>query len=342
MAKIALFFLLDRTSLPDNFGMKLSVDTTVPLYDNLMRDISLTKLAYTDSTAYCIQLYKKPFNRDVLVIVKDLEYHTGGNLVESCCKQAAQILTYKGDKPFYHEDYLYRAMWLPRGVQKHEFETLVNSFSGKTDVEPSKLSRLNSRGSWIMDHPDGYIFGSKNENDFLRSVVLYSLAMANHHHLSDSINRLSNAVGTQGEQVVGMLRDINRFKGSFYYRNPVKPSERMDHGEYEHLACRFRFSELEEMLTDKMQAATTLLQLSHEGSDQGRVHHSNPMKAEQRYAPHREAKESSNFGRLMIILLVLGVLIAGVVALVFGGEDTTQLIQSWLGSVVDGGGSSSG
>ncbi|MEH6626915.1 MAG: hypothetical protein V7739_10740 [Motiliproteus sp.] len=348
MAKIALFFLLEHTSLPENFGMKLSTESTASLYDNVMRDISLTKLAYTESTAYCIRLYKKPYNRDVLVIVKDLDYHTGGNLVDSCCKQAAKILEYKGTKPFYHEDYLYRAMWLPRGVQKHEFDTMVNSFSGNADVEAGRLARLNSRGSWIMDHPDGYIFGSKNETDFLRSLVFYSLAMANNHHLSDSLNRLSNAMGTRGDQVEGMLSDIQRFKGSYYFRNPVKPSQRMDYCEYEHLAQRFKFAEIEQMLADKLQAATALLQLSHSGADHS-LHHraSKTMKADKRYAStsaDSHSEPSSNFSRMLMVAILLVALLAGAAALFLGGDETAQLIRGWFGMIaaVDGGRASSG
>ncbi|MCW8886241.1 MAG: hypothetical protein OQK12_13470 [Motiliproteus sp.] len=333
MAKIALFFLLDRTSLPDNFGMKLSVEGTAPFYDSVMRDISLTKLAYTESTAYCLRFFKKPFAKDVLVIVKDLEYHTGGKIVESCCKQAEEILKYKSDKLFYHEEYLYRAMWLPRGVQKHEFETLVRSFSGKSDVDISKLSRLDSRGSWIMDHPDGYIFGTKNENDFLRSVVLYSLAMSFHQSLSDAINRLSLAMSTQGDQLPSMLKDVARFSGSYYFRNPVKTGARADNREYDHLAKRFHFAEMEQMLAAKVSNATSLINLRHSESSQTPIpHHSDSMAADVRYPvePRRESGQSSGLGRWLLILLLLLALAGGAMVLL-GSEDPVQLLQQLMG-----------
>ena len=335
MAKIALFFLLDSTSLPDNFGMKLSVESTAPFYDPVMRDIRLTKLAYTESTAYCLRLFKKPFAKDVLVIVKDLEYHTGGKIVESCCRQAEEILKFKSDKPFYHEEYLYRSMWLPRGVQKHEFETLVNSFSGKSDIDIGKLCRLDSRGSWIMDHPDGYIFGTKNENDFLRSVVFYALAMSYHHTLSDAANRLSLAMCTPGEQLVTMLRDVARFNGSYYFRNPVKAGARADAREYDHLVKRFNFTEMEQILASKVASATTLVNLRHSESGHAPVPHAHPadaMAAEVRYpreAPPQQ-RQSSGFGRWLLILLLL-VAIAGGAMVLLGSEDPVQMLQQLMG-----------
>ncbi len=332
MAKIALMFMLDKASLPENFGMKVSVESTASFYDVLLRDVSLTKLAYPDCTAYCLRLFRKPFAVDMLIVEMDLEYHSRDNIARSCRAKAAEILKVKEDQPFFHPDYLHRAMWLPRGVAREEFSTMVASFSGQSNVDPDQLPRLDGRDSWIMSHPDGFILGSKNESDFLRGLVLYSTAMAYQLQLRDFTGRLSQAASTASEQLPGYVRDISRFMAWCYFSNPIQPAARQSWAEYAHLAGNMRFDELEQQLSSKIRYCESLT--ASAGSDSAPVAGlSAPLLSEPRYDSNNASKESGSrvFNWLLLLVILVG---AGVGLLFYTGmlsaDEYPQLLPQWL------------
>ncbi len=332
MAKIALFFLLDRARMPENFGMKLSIEATAPLYDTLIRDCRLTKLPFSDSCAFCLRLFHQPFNTDLLIIVKDLDSHSGSNILASCSQQAAEVLDIKADQPFYHGGYLARAMWLPRGVQKQEFSHMLNGFSTHNAADPSDLPRLDSRGSWIMNHPDGFIFGSKNEADFVRGLLLYGLGMAYHYQFSQALNRLSLASGSNAEQLRRLLEDIYRFQGQYYFSNPVRPSERQDSLEYLHLTNSLGLQQLQQQLELKTRQLSALVGLRQVGSV-GPSALSEKLVAERREAvdaPEDDRHTAQPRPRRWLFAAVIGLTLLGASSMLYSRGEYPPWLSHWI------------
>lgn len=333
MAKVAVFFLLDKGRLPENFGMNISMETAAPLYETVSRNCSLTKLVYSDSTAYCLHMFKKPYNTDILVIVKDLEHHSGGNLLEKCRYQAEQILEHKSaDGNFYHQDYAFRAMWLPEGVAKQEFHTLVRSFSGGTEVNIEQMPRLAFPSGWILQHPDGFVVGTKNEADFLRTLLLYALGISYHFQLSRGLKNLSQAAATRGDLLSRVIQDQYQFLAQCYFQNPVIASKRSSYDQYEHLTGLLGLNRLVGELEAKLRYASSSMAAQHQNQNP------NPLTAEHRQEQPRissqayTADSGSASGSAKLVWVLAGVVVVAAAGwLLMSGSGFAQTLRQTVG-----------
>ncbi|OMH38820.1 hypothetical protein [Motiliproteus sp. MSK22-1] len=338
MAKIALIYLLDssKAKLPEHFGMKMAVEKFVHTYDSVLKDCALSKLAYTDSTAYCLRFFKKPFNTELVIVVKDLDHQGRSNLSETCRQQAAEILEVTNDSLFFHPDYQNRAMWLPRGVQKQEFTNLLTSFSGASNISLADMPRLDTPDSWIMNHPQGFITGSKNENDFIRGLILYTLAMSYHLHFSHFLNRLSFGSDAGGDQLNALLQDSYRFKALYYFQNPVLPACRQDRSVYRHLAQSMDFDQLGAELDGKRVDIVSLI-----GIRQGRatissgaeVDRLNPGIRQRQVRYEEENHGGRRFATAVMVILLFLLGITGLFLFEYGIDDAQQMVEQWISNL---------
>ena len=338
MAKIALIYLLDssKAKLPEHFGMKMAAEKFVHTYDSVLKDCSLSKLAYTDSTAYCLRFFKKPFNTELVVVVKDLDHHGRSNLSDTCRRQAAEILEVKDDSLFFHAEYQNRAMWLPRGVQKQEFTNLVTSFSGSSNISLADMPRLDTPDSWIMNHPQGFITGSKNENDFIRGLILYALGMAYHLHFSNALNRLSFGADVGGDQLNALMQDTYRFKALYYFQNPVLPAHRRDYAEYRHLAQSMNFDTLEPDLDRKLNDIVNLLSIRNgRASISSGVEQLQSGTRQRQLRYEEEGRGGRRFGTLALVILLFMVGIGSLFLFEYGLDDARTVVEKWISGAMD-------
>lgn len=335
MSKIAFFFVLDKQNLPENFGIKMSLEAIAPLYDTLLRDSSLTKLSYPECTAYCLRLFRKPFHTDVLIVMKDFDYHMGTDIETACVNEARRILDIPNNQGFYHPSTLQRALWLPKGLTRQEFRNLVQHFGKNTEVDPDELTRQDTAGGWLMSHPDGFIFGSKNEGDFLRAMVLNSLGMAYQIQTTRAINQLSVAATTGGSQLPKMVTDLNRFRSQYSFINPVNAGRWAEHTEYRVLSEHLSIPQLSTELDAKINQIFSYMQarqLDTDAVDQIDSFSAEPRSnAQQTSAPSSELKPA--FGRTLFALLLLAVL--GSAAYLLGTDAGRTQLDAWLGNPAD-------
>lgn len=329
MAKVAVFFVLDKPSLPENFGIRLNLDGVAPLYDNITRDGSLTKLSYPDGTAFCLRLFKKPYHVDVLMVMKELDQQPGSEWLDSFQQMARKVIEAKGDKPFYLPAYMKKAIWFPKGVSKTEFQNMVQTFTGEGEVDASDLPRLDSRGNWMMSYPEGFVFGSKNEGDFLRAMVHYGLALAYHNEMGEAVDGLSNAAALSGAQLPKMVLDIRRFSSQYLFLTPTRPGLRADALEYQHLAKNLGLDEMQKELESKLAQVVALLEAKHRAGqlDELDALAADPRTAQTVVSDDSETNEGSH-GRWLLVLLLLTVIAAG--AYLLGTEPGRHQLDQWL------------
>lgn len=268
-AKVALFFLLDssKAATPQNYGMQLPIQKIAPLYDSLNSTCRFAKMSFPDSTVYGLSYFKKPFHVDMLVVVKELENFSYNTITSQCQAQLAKILNVK--EQFFHADYLHRALWLPRGLQKQEFINLVSLYSGDPEPKLESVSRLDAKDYWVMNWREGFIFGGRNEADFSRSLALYGLGMAYHRVMSKAVNQLAQAADAGGDALMGLKVEAGRFRAQYHFDNPVRPS----HGElsevYRHMVGSLRLPAVKAEFDHKLEDVTALTQLKQNRSRLG-------------------------------------------------------------------------
>ncbi|WP_210397455.1 hypothetical protein [Motiliproteus sediminis] len=268
-AKVALFFLLDssKAATPQNYGMQLPIQKVAPLYDSLNGTCRFAKMSFPDSTVYGLSYFKKPFHVDMLVVVKELENFSYATITSQCQAQLAKILNVK--EQFFHADYLHRALWLPRGLQKQEFVNLVSLYSGDPDPKLDSVSRLDAKDYWVMNWREGFIFGGRNEADFSRSLALYGLGLAYHRVMSKAINQLAQAADTGGDALMGLKIEAGRFRAQYHFDNPVRPSHTELADVYNHMVKSLRLPAVKAEFDLKLEAVTALTQLKQNRSRLG-------------------------------------------------------------------------
>ena len=268
-AKVALFFLLDssKAATPQNYGMQLPIQKVAPLYDSLNGTCRFAKMSFPDSTVYGLSYFRKPFHVDMLVVVRELENFSYNTITSQCQAQLAKILNIK--EQFFHADYLHRALWLPRGLQKQEFLSLISLYSGDADPKLDKVSRLDAKDYWVMNWREGFIFGGRNEADFSRTLALYGLGMAYHRVMSRSVNQLSQAADSGGDALLGLKVDAGRFRAQYHFDNPVRASYTELAEVYEQLVRSLRLTPLKAEFDHKLEAITQLINLKQNRSRLG-------------------------------------------------------------------------
>ncbi len=332
MAKLALFFVLEKPTLPDNFGIKMSLPAIAPFYESIGRDGSVTKLNFSESTAYNFRFFRKPFQTDILVVVRDFDYHSSADLEAACRKDARGILEVAPNKTFDLEAQVQRALWLPKGVTRQEFNTLVSQFSKTSGVDPEHLVREDTDGGWMMSHPDGFLLGSKNESDFLRAAAFNALAMAYKQQSATSINRLSTVAATGGAQLAKLCEDVSRFQCQYAYQSPLETMKQSAHKEYKLLATHLGVPTLLDELKAKTNQGLCLLQSrllsTGQVDDFGAQPSSQKAQASSAKPMVFKEAESKPVSRIMLAIVILGVAAA---AFYFTSTDAGQRqMDDWL------------
>lgn len=332
MAKIALFFVLEKPTLPDNFGIKMSMPSVAPFYESISRDSNITKLNYSGCTAYNFRFFRKPFQTDVLLILKDYDYHTSSDIEENCRRDARGVLDIAPDKDFEDKTYTQRAMWLPKGVTRQEFNNLTAHFSKTTEVDPDNLTREDIPGGWMMMHPDGFILGSKSESDFLKAAACYAISLALQKQSKESIERLSLAAATAGSQLPRLCEDISRFQCQYGFKNPLDTVLRSDAVEFHLLAGKLAVPELLQELNDKVSQAIHLMQSRLMGK--GQIDDLEPFSADSESGHSNRRKmaktdegQSNHFSRTILAIVILAV--AGSVTYLVGTDAGQKQWHSW-------------
>ena len=328
-AKVALFFLLDgsKAATPQNYGMQLPIQKVAPLYDSLNATCRFAKMSFPDSTVYGLSYFKKPFHVDMLVVVRELENFSYNTITSQCQAQLGKILNVK--EQFFLGDYLHRALWLPRGLQKQEFVNLVGLYSGDAEPKLDKVSRLDARDYWVMNWREGFIFGGRNEVDFSRSLALYGLGMAYHRVMSKAVNQLAQAADSGGDALLGLKVDAARFRAQYHFDNPVRASHTELAEVYEHLGQALRLVPLKSEFDRKLESITQLINLKQSRSrlggegGLGDLFRREPPEGSAAIkgisaskgapAPRGKAENATRRSKrpLVVVLLVLGLLAAG-------------------------------
>lgn len=332
--KVALFFLLDssKAATPQNYGMQLPVQKVAPLYDSLNSSSRFAKMSFPDSTVYGFSFFNKPFQTDMLVVLKDLR-HGGRKTLESQCRvQLAKLLNVS--EAFYYEAYLHQALWLPRGLQKQEFLHNLSMATGEAEPNLEGVTRKYLGDSWVMNYRKGYIFGGKNEADFSRSLALYGLGLAYQRQLTVLSNRLALTSGLGGDQLSGAKLDAYAFSAQYLFDNPVLPAHNDIAEGYQHITQGLQLERLESQCRKKIADLSELVKIKQsrdqiEGGwvDRFRGEHRSADSGQPSAERRAEQKKSSNHA-LVWVLVTIGVLLA--VGFVSLPEDPLAALQHWL------------
>ncbi|MEH6473947.1 MAG: hypothetical protein V7752_22230, partial [Halopseudomonas sp.] len=266
-AKVALFFLLDssKAATPQNYGMQLPVQKVAPFYDSLNASSRFAKMSFPDSTVYGFSFFKKPFQTDMLVVLKDLN-NVGRKTVEGQCRaQLAKLLNV--NEAFHYGDYLHQALWLPRGLQKQEFLNQLSMATGDAEPNLDGVTRKYIGDNWVMNYRKGYIFGGKSEADFSRSLALYGLGLAYHRQLSLITNRLAQSSELGGDQLSGAKLDACRFSAHYLFDNPVRPAHIDVFDSYQHIVQGLSLDRVEQQFRKKLGDLSQMVQIKR-GRDQ--------------------------------------------------------------------------
>ncbi len=235
-AKVALFFLLDssKAAAPQNYGMQLPVQKVAPLYDSLNASSRFAKMSFPDSTVYGFSFFKKPYQTDMLVVLKDLDNSNRKAFESQCHAQLKKLLNVQ--EPFFYADYVHQALWMPRGLQKQEFINQLCLATGQAEPDLEGVTRMYFGDNWVMNYRKGYIFGGKSETEFSRSLALYGLGLAYHRQMTLMTNRLAHSADLGGDQLTGAKLEASNFIAHFLFDNPVRPAHLDIYESYQHIA----------------------------------------------------------------------------------------------------------
>jgi hypothetical protein len=328
-SKVALYFLLDSTKAhnPQNYGMQLPVQQVASLYESLNGSCRFAKMSFPDSTVYGFSFFNKPFQTDMLVVLKDLNNLNQKKLVSQCQTQLAKLLNTQG--PFYYANYLHRAVWMPRGLQKQEFINQLCLATGESEPDLEGVARQYLGDTWLMNYHQGYIFGGKHEPEFNRSLALYGLGLAYHRQLSLLVSRMALAAESGEEAQSGVKLDAARFAAQFLFDNPVRPAHQQEFRSYQHIVRGLQLEGLELQFRKKL---ADLMQLGQVKSAQQQLEGgwSDIFHRDQRKtaAAKPSAAASSRGLRNLVIGVIVGTLVA--VGLLTLSSDPLALVQSWL------------
>lgn len=321
MAKVALFFVLEKPTLPDNFGIHVSLQAIAPFYESIVRDASITKLIYSDFTAYNFRFFRKPFQTDILVIVRDFDHLNSAEIEETCRKDARSVLELGPNKNFDLIAFTQRALWLPKAVTRQEFNGLAKQFTKTADVDLEKLVAEDTNSGWLMSHPDGFLMGSKNEGDFLRVMAFNAMAMAYQFRLEEGLSRLSIGASA-GSQLPRLCEDLSRFQCQYCFYSPFSNSASrnaaIDTHEYSIIAKHLNLPSLLTELDHKVTQALNLLTSRSISKDPelSAVGHGRST------LPEADSDSSSNtLNRILLTLVIIAVACA---AVYFIGTDQGQ------------------
>ncbi len=334
--KVALFFLLDssKATTPQNYGMQLQVQKLAPLYESLNSSSRFAKMSFPDSTVYGFSFFNKPFQTDVLVVLKDLSHGGRKNLEKHCHAQLAKLLGV--DEPFYYSEYLHQALWLPRGLQKQEFLNNLSIATGNAEPSLEGVTRKYLGDGWVMNYRRGYIFGGKSEVDFSRSLALYGLGLAYHRQLSMLTDRLAQSSELGGDQLSGAQLDAYRFSSQYLFDNPVRPSHTDISESYQHIVQGLSLDRLESQFRKKLDDLSQLVlikqgraQIEPGWTGMFRGEHRKPEDEQLKVKPkEKERTPGPGNQRLAWIVLAVGVLLAG--GFMALSEQPLALLQGWL------------
>ncbi len=331
--KVALFFLLDsgKTLMPQNYGMQLSVQKVVPLYDSLNASSRFAKMNFPDSTVYGFSYFSKPLQTDMLVVLRDLR-HGGRKALETQCRaQLAKLLNV--DEAFYYDAYVHQVLWMPRGLQKQEFLHYLSMATGEGEPNLEGVTRKYLSNSWVMNYRRGYIFGGKSEPDFCRSLALYGLGMAYHRQLSMISDRLAQSAELGGDLLSSTQLDAYRFSSHYLFDNPVRPAHNNIADIYQHVTQGLALERLESQFRKKLSDLSTLLSI-RQGHDQSSGGWTEKFLGEQRSGhgikSNLEANavnKKSSRHPLIWVLVVMVLAAAGYFTL---PEEQLAALQAWF------------
>lgn len=331
-AKVALFFLLDssKASAPQNYGMQLPVQKVAPLYDSLNASSRFAKMSFPDSTVYGFSFFKKPYQTDMLVVLKELSNSNRKTFESQCQAQLAKLLKTQG--PFHYADYVHQALWMPRGLQKQDFLNQLSLATGEAEPDLEGVSRKYTGNSWVMNYRKGYIFGGKSESEFSRSLALYGLGLAYHRQMTLMTNQLAHAADQDGDKMNSARLDASHFIAHYLFDNPVRPAHLDIYESYAHIVKELNLTAVELQFRNKLTDLSQLMtiQQSREQLDNS---WSNMLRSDSRKpsanaakAP-KEERHSSNY-RNVVLALVAGVLIS--VGLLSLSQEPLSVLQQWL------------
>tara|TARA_R110002167_G_scaffold84867_2_gene230461 strand:+ start:430 stop:1449 length:1020 start_codon:yes stop_codon:yes gene_type:complete len=335
--KVALFFLLDssKAATPQNYGMQLPVEKVVPLYESLNATSRFAKINFPDSTVYGFSFFKKPFQTEMLVVLRDLNHGGRKKFEAQCSAQLAKLLDV--NEPFHYADYVHQALWLPRGLQKEEFLTNLRMATGESEPALEGVTRKYIGDSWVMNYRRGYIFGGKSETEFCRSLALYGLGLAYHRQLSLMTDRLAQSVELGGDQLNGAKLDGYRFSSHFLFDNPVRPAHTDVFESYQHISKGLHLDQVEAQFRKKLEDLAQFVRIkrSRDQIDGGwverfRGENRQPTEDKPKNTPKTIESKSGSSGLLWVLLLVAGlVAAAGYLGL---AEQPLALLRSLLES----------
>lgn len=329
MAKVALFFVLEKSTLPDNFGINVSLPAIAPFYESIARDASITKLNYSDFTAYNFRFFRKPFQTDILVIVRDFDHLNSADIETTSSNDARSILELAPNKDFELPAYTQRALWLPKAVTRHEFKGLAAQFTKTPDVDLEKLVAEDTSGGWLMSHPDGFLMGSKSETDFLRVMAFNAMAMAYQVRLEEGLNRLSIGAATANSQLSRLCEDLSRFQCQYCFISPFENTTTrnvtIDIYEYGIIAKRLNVPDLLTELDHKVIQSLNLLESRSISKDEIKEEANSKRSKEKMVASSRD---STTINRLLIAFVII---VIGYAAFHFIGTDQgREQFDAWV------------
>lgn len=259
--KVGLFFLLDgdKAKAPTDFGMNLPVSSIAPLYHSLEENCRFSKVNYSDCTVYGLSYFSKPFQTDMIVVVKDMDRIGRKHFETQCAFQVSEMLSTK--ESVHHPDYLHQAIWMPRGLQKQEFLNTLTLASGDSEPNLDGVTRKYMGSNWSMNYNRGFIFGGKQEPSFARSVALYGLGLAYHFQLNSMLNKLSQMSSLGGDQLNRAQLDVQRFLTQYLFDNPVRSKHHEQFDNYQVIVKTLELDSLEQQLRKKLRDLQQLAEL---------------------------------------------------------------------------------
>jgi hypothetical protein len=328
--KVALFFLLDssKASAPQNYGMQLPVQKVAPLYDSISASSRFAKMSFPDSTVYGFSFFKKPYQTDMLVVLKDLNNSNRKTFEAQCHAQLVKLLNIQ--EPFYFADYVHQSLWMPRGLQKQEFLNQLCLATGESEPDLDGVTRKYIGANWVMNYRKGYIFGGKSEADYCRSLALYGLGLAYHRQMALITNRLAHSADLSGEQLNAVKLEASSFMAHYLFDNPVLPAHIDTYNSYQHIAQGLNLDAVEQQFRKKL---ADLSQLAATKSSKGQADGSwgDAFRAEKRKpseAKQPTQKNPANGGRNLVLAVVATALIT--VGLLSLSPEPLSLLQQWL------------
>ncbi|RDE19742.1 hypothetical protein DV711_12755 [Motiliproteus coralliicola] len=309
--KVGLFFLLntDKAKAPADFGMNLPVSSVAPLYESLEENCRFTKVNYPDCTVYGLSYFSKPYQTDIMVVVRDMDSIGRKHLETQCAFQISEMLSL--NEPVHYGEYLHQAIWMPRGLQKQEFLNTLTHASGDPEPNLDGVTRKYTGSNWSMNYHRGFIFGGKQEACFARSLALYGLGLAYHFQLNSMINRLSQMTSLGGDQLNRAQLEVQRFCAQYLFDNPVRSRHHEQYENYQLIVKTLDLQTLEQQLRKKLQDLQRLAELK---SGRESIEGGLGLAAESRPVPEARNGNGDQAGGRGGTKLVLAALLGVVVA----------------------------